>query len=142
MAVVTTPHTAMSDARREDRSLGELFGELSSETSTLIKKEIELARHELTRSAQTYARNSMLVGVGGLLAYAGFIVLLMGVASLLVRFGLAADLSFLLVGLATLTLGAVVGWQAFQSLRKVSVVPERTVETIREDVEWAKEQTQ
>ena len=127
---------------RDERSLGDLFGELSSETSTLIKKEMELARHELTRSAQTYARSSMLIGAGGLVAYAGFIVLLMGIASLLVRFGLAADLSFLLVGLATLGLGAVVGWQAVQSLRNVSVVPERTVATIREDVEWAKEQTQ
>jgi len=139
---VTTTHTSMSDTGRDDRSLGELFGELSTETSTLIRKEMELARHELTRSAQTYVRNSMLIGVGGLVALAGSIVLLMGIASVLVRFGLASDLSFLLVGLVTLAVGAVVAWQAAQSLRKVSAVPERTVATIRDDVEWAKEQAQ
>ena len=139
---MTTPHTAASDTGRDGRSLGELFGELSTETSTLIRKEMELARHELTRSAQTYARNSMLIGVGGLVSYAGAIVLLIGIAWLLVRFGVATDLSFVVVGLVALGIGAVVAWQAVQSMRKVSVVPERTVETIREDVEWAKEQTQ
>jgi nitrogenase molybdenum-iron protein alpha/beta subunit len=127
---------------RDERSLGELFGELSADTSILIRKEMELARHELTRSAQTYARNSMLVGVGGLIAYAGAIVLLMGIAWLLARLGLATDLSFLIVGAVTLAIGAVIAWRAVQSMQKVSVVPERTVETIREDVEWAKEQTQ
>ena len=137
-----TPRTAAPATARDERSLGELFGELSTETSTLIRKEMELARHELTRSAQTYARNSVLVGAGGLIAYAGAIVLLIGIAWLLVRLGLPMDVSFLLVGAGTLLIGAFIAWRAVQSLQKVSVVPERTVETIREDVEWAKEQTQ
>ena len=139
---MTTSRMAAPATDRDERSLGELFGELSADTSTLIRKEMELARHELTRSAQTYARNSMLVAAGGLIAYAGAIVLLMGIAWLLARLGLGADLSFLIVGAVTLAIGAVIAWRAVQSMQKVSVVPERTVETIREDVEWAKEQTQ
>ena len=68
---------------RDERSIGDLFAELSEKTSTLVKKEIELARHEVTRSATEMARKSAMIGVGGAIAYAGFIVLLIGAAWLL-----------------------------------------------------------
>ena len=128
---------------RDDRSLGELFAELSDKTSTLIKKEIELARHEVTRSASTLARDSAKVVAGGLVAYLGAMVVLIGIAWLLVEVvGLPIWISFMVVGGLTLAIGAFVAWRALQSMKKVSVVPERTVETIRQDVEWAKDQTQ
>src|SRR5215213_9137509 len=80
----TAPSTAPPRGRggdavttaRDDRTLGELFAELSEKTSTLVKKEIELGRHEMTRSATEMARRSAMIGVGGAIAYAGFIVLL------------------------------------------------------------------
>ena len=129
-------------AIRDDRSLGELFAELSEKTSTLVQKEIELARHEMTRSATTLARNSARIVIGGLVAYTGAIVALIGVAWLLVTLGLPTWLGFLLVGGLTIAIGGFLAWTAIQSLKKVSVVPTRTVETIKQDVDWAKEQTQ
>lgn len=138
---MTSTRTSPPGAVHDERSLGELFGDLSAETSALIRKEMELARHELTRSAQSYARNSALIGVGGAVAYAGAIVLLLGIAWLLASIGLGVAISFLLVGGLTVLIGAVVAWRSIQSMRKVSPVPERTVETIKDDVEWAKEQT-
>jgi hypothetical protein len=129
-------------APRDDRSLGELFAELSEKTSSLVNKEIQLARHEMTRSATTLARNSVRIVIGGLAAYMGAIVALIGIAWLLVDFGLQPWLGFLLVGGLTIAIGSLLAWSAVQSLKKVSVVPERTVETIKQDVEWAKEQTQ
>jgi len=137
---VTTSSTTAPTGRRDERSLGELFGELSADTSVLIRKEMELARHELTRSAQTYARNSALVGAGGAIAYAGAIIVLIGLAWFLVSLGLGVALSFLLVGAVTLVVGSFVAWRSLQAMRRVTPVPERTVETIKEDVEWAKEQ--
>jgi hypothetical protein len=127
---------------RDERSLGELFSELSEKTSVLVRKEIELARHEITRSATDMARQSAMVGAGGIIAYAGFIVLLIGAAWLLTSLGLAAWIAFAIVGLVALLVGAFLAYRGFQTMKKLSVVPERTVETIREDVEWAKEQTQ
>jgi hypothetical protein len=121
--------------------MGELFSELSTGTSALIRQEMELARHELTRSAQTYARNSALIGAGAAVAYAGAIVLLIGIAYVLANLGLGVELSFLIVGVITLVIGAFVAWRSLQSMRQVTPVPERTVETIKDDVEWAKEQT-
>jgi len=127
---------------RDDRSLGELFAELSEKTSTLVKKEIELARHEMTRSATDMARKSAMIGVGGAIAYAGFIVLLIGAAWLLATIGLPTWVAFALAGGIALAVGAFLAMRAAQALKTVSVVPERTVETIKQDVEWAKEQTQ
>ena len=127
---------------RDDRSLGELFAELSEKTSTLVKKEIELARHEMTRSATDMARKSAMIGVGGAIAYAGFIVLLIGAAWLLATIGLPTWVAFVLAGGIALAVGAFLAMRAAQALKTVSVVPERTVETIKQDVEWAKEQTQ
>ena len=127
---------------RDDRSLGELFAELSEKTSTLVKKEIELARHEMTRSATTLARDSVRIVLGGLVAYLGAIVALIGVAWLLAELGLPTWLAFLLVGAIVVAIGAFLAWGAVQSMKKVSVVPTRTVETIKQDVEWAKDQTQ
>lgn len=127
---------------RDERSLGELFTDLSQETSTLVRKEIELARHELTRSAATLGRDAAMIGVGAALAYAGLLLLLLGVAWLLATLGLPAWLSFVLVGGIVLALGAFIGLRAMQDIRKARVVPERTIETIRDDVEWAKDQTQ
>jgi hypothetical protein len=129
-------------APRDDRSLGELYAELSEKTSSLDNKENQLARHEMTRSATTLARNSVRIVIGGLAAYMGAIVALIGIAWLLVDFGLQPWLGFLLVGGLTIAIGSLLAWSAVQSLKKVSVVPERTVETIKQDVEWAKEQTQ
>ena len=127
---------------RDERSLGELFAELSEKTSTLIKKEMELARHEMTRSATTLARESAMVGVGGVLAYAGLIVVLIGVAWLLADLLDSIWLGFLIVGVIVLAIGGFLAWRSLQQMKKVSVVPEKTVETIKQDVEWAKEQTQ
>jgi nitrogenase molybdenum-iron protein alpha/beta subunit len=128
-------------APRDERSLGELFAELSDKTSTLIRKEMELARHEMTRSATTLARNSVMIVAGGLAAYLGALIVLMGLAWLLIYLGLDAWLAFLLVGGITIAIGGFLAYRAMQSMKTVNVVPERTVETIRQDVEWAKDQT-
>jgi hypothetical protein len=129
-------------ALRDERSLGELFSELSQQTSTLVKKEIELARLEVTRSATGMARSSAMVAAGGVVAYAGAIVLLIGIAWLIASLGAPIWLAFALVGGLTLAIGGFLAYRALNAMKQVSVVPERTVETIKEDVEWAKDQAQ
>jgi hypothetical protein len=129
-------------AVRDERSLGELFGELSQQTSTLVKKEIELARLEVTRSATGMAKSSAMVAVGGVVAYAGAIVLLIGVAWLLASIGLPVWLAFGLVGGLTIAIGGFLAYRSLNAMKQVNVLPERTVETIKEDVEWAKDQAQ
>lgn len=129
-------------AQSGERSLGELFGELSQQTSTLVKKEIELARLEMTRSASDMARNAAMGVAGALFAYAGAIVVLIGLGWLLASLGLPLWVAFVIVGGLTLAIGGFLGYRALDAMRKARLMPERTVETIKEDVEWAKEQAQ
>jgi len=129
-------------APREERSLGELFSELSQQTSTLVKKEVELARHEITRSLTELGRNAAIIVVGGIVAYAGFIVLLLGIAWALAEAGLSLWLGLLLVGLIVVVVGAVLAFYAIQQMRQAKVMPEKTVKTVQDNVRWAKEQTE
>jgi hypothetical protein len=132
----------MTTGTREDRSLGELFAELSQQVSTLVRKEFDLARHEVTRSVTKLGRAAAFIAAGGLLAYAGLIVLLVGLGFLLATLGLETWLAMLLVGVAVIAIGGVMVWYFLNEMRKTSVVPERTVETIQDNVQWAKEQTE
>jgi hypothetical protein len=68
--------------QRDDRSLGELFQELSRETSLLIRQEVALAKTEMTEKAQQLGKDAGFLGAGGAIAYAGFIVILGGLAIL------------------------------------------------------------
>src|SRR4051812_9127273 len=129
-------------AVRDERSLGELFSDLSVHTSTLVKKEIELARYEITRSATDLARNSVMIVAGGLVAYAGAIVALIGIGWLLVSLGAPVWVGMLFVGAVTIAIGGFLAYRAMNALKTLNVMPTRTVDTIKEDVEWAKEQTQ
>src|SRR5687768_2883947 len=68
----------------EDRSLGDLFSELTAELTTLVRQEAKLARTELTEKARSLASNLGLLAIGGAVSYAGFLALL---ASLILGLG-------------------------------------------------------
>jgi hypothetical protein len=127
---------------RDERSLGELFAEVSTQVSTLVRKELELARHELGRTAARVGRAAAFVAAGGLLAYAGLIVLLIGLATLLASLGMPDWLALLLVGGVVIAIGGYLAWRFLAELRSAPIVPERTVATIQDSVQWAKEQTE
>jgi hypothetical protein len=128
------------DARRDDRSLGQLLGDLSRQLSTLVRQEIDLARTETTARVSAVSRDAALIGAGAALGYAGLLFLLAALAALLIQAGLDPWLSALLVGAVTLAIGGALAWRGREGLRTTSVVPERTIETLKDDAEWAKEQ--
>ena len=128
------------EARRDDRSLGQLFGDLSRQLSTLIRQEIDLARTEMTARATAVTRDGALIGAGAAVGYAGLLFLLAAFVALLIDAGLDPWLAALLVGLAALAAGGVMVWRGREGLRTATLVPERTIETLKDDAEWAKEQ--
>jgi Putative Actinobacterial Holin-X, holin superfamily III len=128
------------EARRDDRSLGQLLGDLSRQLSTLVRQEIDLARTETTARVTAVSRDAALIGAGAAIGYAGFLFLLAALAALLIQAGLDPWLSALLVGAVTLAIGGALAWRGREGLRTTSVVPERTIETLKDDAEWAKEQ--
>jgi len=125
---------------REDRSLGELFGDLAQNTSRLVRSEVELAKTELTTQASQVGRDVGILAAGGFIAYAGFLVILAGIVALLAtRLGVWP--SALLVGLIVAIVGGVLVMQGINALKHRNLAPRQTIATLKEDVEWAKQQT-
>jgi xanthine/uracil permease len=125
---------------RDERSLGDLFSDLSRETTTLVRQEVQLAKAELTQSATEAARGIGMLVAGGAVAYAGLLFLLLAIVYGLIDAGWDAWLSALVVGLVVVAIGAILVLRARESLKPANLAPRRTVETLKEDQEWAKEQ--
>ena len=125
---------------RDERSLGDLFSDLSRETTTLVRQEVQLAKAELTQSATEAARGIGMLLAGGAVAYAGLLFLLLAIVFGLIQAGWDAWLSALAVGLVVVAIGAFLVLRARESLKPANLAPRRTVETLKEDQEWAKEQ--
>jgi xanthine/uracil permease len=125
---------------RDERSLGDLFSDLSRETTTLVRKEVQLAKAELTQSATEAARGIGMLVAGGAVAYAGLLFLLLAIVYGLIDAGWDPWLSALVVGLVVVAIGAILVLRARESLKPANLAPRRTVETLKEDQEWAKEQ--
>jgi uncharacterized membrane protein YqjE len=124
---------------KQDRSIGELFSELASETSLLIHQEIDLAKVELTQKAKTVGLNVGYLLLGGAVAYAALLAFLAAAIILLANimpWWVAALLVAVLVGIVA----AVLISKALASLKKTEVAPRQTIETLKEDAQWAKQQ--
>ncbi|MFL5675509.1 MAG: phage holin family protein [Chloroflexota bacterium] len=128
-----------TDQRTDQRSLGELFGDLSRSLSTLIRQEIVLARTEMTSKVTHMSRDAGIIGLGGALLYAAVLGLLATLVLLLVEAGLAPWLATLIVTIIVGVAGALMVAGGQDRLKKADLVPHRTVGTVDEDVEWAKE---
>jgi drug/metabolite transporter (DMT)-like permease len=124
----------------DDRSLGDLFSELSRETGTLIRKELELATTEMTAKLRTATAHAGVVAAGGALAHAGFLVLLAAVVIGLTQLGVTAWLAALLVGVVTLLIGYMMANRGLAALRRTSVAPTKTLETLKENAQWTTRQ--
>jgi hypothetical protein len=128
--------------RRDERSLGELFGDLTSSMSTLIRKEIDLARTEMTARATRLSRDAGLIGAGGALLYAALLGLLMTAGLVLFEWGVPAWLAALMVTIVVAAIGAVFVGTGRANLKKADLAPRRTIESVKDDAEWAKERFQ
>ena len=125
---------------RDERSLGDLFSDLSRETTTLVRQEVQLAKAELTQSATEAARGIGMLVAGGAVAYAGLLFVLLAIVFGLIEAGWDPWLSALVVGVVVVAIGAILVLRARESLKPANLAPRRTIETLKEDQEWAKEQ--
>jgi len=130
---------AQQQIAKEERSLGDLFSELAGETGNLVRQEVALAQVEITQKATRVGKNVGFLVVGGAVGYAALLAVIAAVI-----IGLA---SFIPAWIAALIVGAAVGIVAFvlissalSALKKLDLTPNQTVETIKEDAQWLKNQ--
>lgn len=125
---------------QREHSIGELVKDLSHETSTLVRQEVELAKVEMTEKAREYALDAGMLAAAALLAFFAFGALTAAaIAALTLVFELW--LAALIVAGAYILLAAIIGAVGYSRIKKSTPVPDETVETIREDVKWLKEKT-
>jgi hypothetical protein len=133
---------------RQERSIGELFGQLTQDMTLLVRQEIQLARSEVSEKLSRLATNLISVAAGGFVAYVGGLAL---VAALILALHDLANISLaisaLIVGAVLTIAGYIMLKRGLTELKRVDIAPRRTVEnikddvqSIKEDVQWAKEQ--
>ena len=121
---------------QDERSLGELFAELSRETGVLVRKEVELATTEMTTKAKVAGGHAATVAAGGALVHAGLLVLLAALVIGLAQLGLEPWIAALLVAVLTMIVGFVLANTGMRNLRRTSVTPTQTIETLKETTTW------
>ena len=124
-----------------DRSVGELVQLLTTQVSTLARKEVELAKVELQRKGKAAGIGGGLFGAAGLIAVLGLgaltAALILGLATLIDEAWIAA----LIVGAVYLAVAGVLALAGRGRIQKASpLVPEQATESVKEDVEWIKTQ--
>ena len=124
---------------KEERSLGDLFSELASETGTLVRQEVALAQVEMTKKATSVGKNVGYLVVGGAVAYAAALALIAAVIiglSYFIPAWAAALIVSVVVGIAAYMMIS----SALAALKKTDLAPRETVETLKEDAQWLKDQ--
>jgi uncharacterized membrane protein YqjE len=128
------------DPGLRDRSTGELVRQLSEQASTLIRQELDLAKAELAQKGKQAGIGAGMLGTAGLFAVVGFAVVTAALILLLDN-AVADWVAALIVGALYLTVAAVAALMGRDRVRQAAPLePEQTIETLKEDVQWAKSQ--
>ena len=127
------------DRSLENKPLGDLFGDLARDMSNLVRQEVALARVEMTQNAKRLGKNVGYLVVGGAIGYAALLAVIAAVIMLLDRFmpswGAALLVGILVAGISWLLIG-----KALNALQETEIAPRETVETLKEDAAWVKQQ--
>jgi len=123
-----------------DRSLGELFGDLARDMGTLVSQEVALARTEITATASRVGKDIAMLAVGGLVAYAGLLAVIAAVIVLIADRGVPLWVSALVVGGIVVAIGYLLVQRGIAALKQQDLAPRQTIQSIKEDTQWAKEQ--
>ena len=126
-------------------SIPGLLRDLRDETTTLLRQEVALAKTELKENASRLGGHAVKIAIGGFVAYAGAIVLLIGlgqlIGSILTRAGLAPDIAQWLAPSALGLAVAIVGWAMLSHAKKAiahdGLAPRQTIESLKTNKQWA-----
>jgi len=121
----------------DGRPLGELVGEMTRELSQLMRQEIELAKTETKEELAQVTDAGKAFGAGAFLGYLAALMLAFAAAWALAAV-MPTGLAFLIVGIVLAGVAVVALMAGRKRMQGFSPVPEQTVETLKEDVEWAR----
>jgi uncharacterized membrane protein YqjE len=123
----------------QNSSTGELVKQLSNQLSTLIRKELDLAKAELTEKGKTAGLGAGMFGGAGVVGLLALGALTTAVILLLDK-AMDAWVAALIVALVYAAVAAVLALAGRDRVREATPPAEQTIETVKEDVQWAKSQ--
>ena len=130
----TSPRYAPED------SVGELVGKVAADIGALLSSELELAKVELREEAQRMGRAAGMLGAGAVVAWFAALLLSFAAAWGLGEWLDSPALGFLIIGAIDALVAAVLLVQGRNRMREVHPLPEATLATIKEDIQWLKRQ--
>jgi Putative Actinobacterial Holin-X, holin superfamily III len=125
----------------DNRTVGELFAELSREIRTLVHQEIQLATTELTEKVSQLGKGVGFVIGGGLVAYGGFLAIVAALVLALTAMGLPSWAAALGGGILIAVAGYLLIRSGLAALRPDQLTPHQTIDTLKEDAQWLRTQT-
>lgn len=123
---------------RTERSLGDLFSDLSEQTSGLIQQEMRLAKAELSEKLDGLAQHAMMIGAGAVFALAAVGAATATIVLLLIYFGVQPWLSGLITTVVMGLIAFVLAKSGISALSKRNIVPVETLHSIKETAQWLK----
>jgi uncharacterized membrane protein YqjE len=139
MTMSSMPGPTDGDVRPdvEDRSLGDIVGEIAEDLSRLVRQEIELAKTEAKQEVTKLGKGAGMLGGAGIAAH---LLLLFGSVALMLVLGRAMplDLAALIVAVVWAIVAAVLAARGRRQLESFDPKLETTTQTLKEDVQWAK----
>ena len=137
-----TDHSDGTDLSRNpkapDRSLGELLSEMTGDLSTLMRKEVELAKLEAKDELRRAGKAGGMLGAGGVAAHFALLFASFALAWLLDEV-MHPALAFLVVAVLYGIAAALLLSRGREQMKQLQG-PKQTIETLKEDVEWARAQ--
>jgi|SRR5688500_1073153 putative copper export protein len=129
------------DVTRMDRSLGDLFSDLSQQTAALIRQEMRLAKAELSDKLTDIGKHAAMIGAAVAFGLTAVIAVAASIALLLVEIGVepwgAALITAAAMGLAAYAMAQA----GITALRKKSIAPVETIHSLKETTQWLKNGT-
>jgi uncharacterized membrane protein YqjE len=136
------PNGSPSGGDLRNKGVGELVKELAAETNTLVHQEIELAKAELAEKGRTAGKGAAMFGGAGAV---GLLALGALTACFIALLATAVDhvwLAALIVAVIYIAVAGVLALRGRDQVRAATPpAPEQTIESVKEDVEWAKTRT-
>ena len=132
--------------KTDNETLPTLFSRLGDDVMQLFDTKMSLLKVEIKEEANEYARSGILIGVGGIIAAIGFALLNVAVAFGISTLFAGTNLSqpaqyaigFVATGVIYLIIGTIIISTMKSRLAKQHLVPDRTIEELRKDKQWLK----
>jgi len=126
------------DTQRMGRSLGELFSDLSIQTSDLIRQEMRLAKAELSEKLADAGKHAMMIGVAIAFGMAAVVATAAAFTLLLIAVGVEPWLAALITAAAMGVVAFVLAQSGISALRNQSIAPVETIHSLKETTQWLK----